>query len=142
MIGEICAYIKNHFAYASDRHIGDWTISSGTISPTLELPTDYIRIIGSRKNDGVWKVSELATKLKDEEFHGAIWIMSPPQEFLDLVTEIGKWLTDNAGAVNSPYNSESFGGYSYTKVSASNNDQNAASWQGHFAKRLNQWRKL
>ena len=40
----------------------------------------------------------------------------------------------------SPYQSESFGGYSYTKASASNGDQ--VDWKTVFRSRLNRWRKI
>ena len=86
MIGEICAEIKNYFTYEDDKHIGDWVISDGQISPVVNFPTEYIRIIGSRLNDGVHKVSDLVQNpLHDEEFHGAIWVMSPPADFITLV---------------------------------------------------------
>ena len=59
MIGEICAEIKNYFTYEEDKHIGDFVISNGQISSVVAFPTNYIRIIGSRLNDGVHKVSDL-----------------------------------------------------------------------------------
>ena len=138
MLSEICAEIKNYFTYESDKHIGDWVISEGAISPSIEIPTDYIRIIGSRLNDGVHKASEMA--LVDEEFHGAIWIMSPPSNFLYLVEDIKTWQSAN-GSVGSiamsPFASESFGEYSYSK-----NIETPTTWQEIFAKRLNAYRKV
>ena len=148
MIGEICAEIKNYFTYEEDRHLGDWVISDGTISPSLDLPTEYIRIIGSRLNDGVHKVSEL-DKLLDEEFNGAIWIMSPTADFLSLVAEIEAWQEKNGSidSVNmSPFQSESFGGYSYSKGSVGNSASGSGSsvptWQSTYASRLNQYRRI
>lgn len=148
MLGEICAEIRNYFTYETDRHIGDWVISNGTISPNLDFPTDYFRIVGSRLNNGVHKVSELETNpLKDEEFHGAIWIMSPPADFLQLVDEISEWQTKN-GAVDSnnmsPFQSESFGGYSFTKASGSSSSgaSSVPTWQSTYASRLNLYRRI
>lgn len=146
MVGEICAEIKNYFVYENDRHIGDWVILNGQISPALEIPTDYIRIVGSHLNDGVHKISEM--QLVDEEFHGAICIMSPPSVFLLLCEEIAQWQDKNGSAdsVNmSPFQSESFGGYSYSKGQNFSGDKAKSAvptWQSVFGNRLNQFRRI
>lgn len=144
MIGEICAEIKNYFVYKNDIHIGDWVISNGQISPILNLPTDYIRIVGSRLNDGVHKVSE--KNLVDESFHGGIWIMSPPKDFIALVKEIEDWQAINGkhdSAAMSPFQSESFGGYSYSKASGdSSNGSSSPTWQNAYATRLSGYRRI
>lgn len=148
MIGEICAEIKNYFVLEGDIHVGDWEISNGQISPSLDFPTEYIRIVGSRLNDGVYKVSELATKLNNETFHGGIWIMSPPAAFLALVNEIKEWQEVNGGVNStnmSPYTSESFGGYSYSKASGGNTDTGGTAvptWQAQYANRLKIYRRI
>ncbi len=145
MIGEICAEIKNYFVYKNDIHIGDWVISNGQISPILDLPTDYIRIVGSRLNEGVHKVSDLS--LVDESFHGGIWIMSPPADFIKLVGEIEDWQEKNGksdSAAMSPFQSESFGGYSYSKASgrSSSGSSIVPTWQSVYASRLNRYRRI
>lgn len=147
MLTEICAEIKNYFTYESDKHFGSWSIVNGLITPSFDIPTDYIRIVGSHKNDGVHKLSD--DDLVDEKtFMGAIWVMSPPKAFLDLAAEIAEWQAKN-GNVNSqamsPYNSESFGGYSYSKASSSSGNGNtngAANWIGAYNSRLNLYRKI
>lgn len=146
MIGEICAEIRNYFVKEGDIHIGDWSISNGTISPALDLPTSYFRIVGSRLNDGVHEV--LADDLVDEEFHGGIWVMSPPADFLKLVEEIAEWQRRN-GSVDSqsmsPYQSESFGGYSYSKATGGSNGSSGSAvptWQATYASRLNLYRRV
>ena len=142
MLTEICAEIKNYFSYGKDKHAGDFKIVEGTIVG-LDLPTEYFAIFGSHFNNGVHKVSDV--DLIDEEFHGAVWIMSPPAAFLALVNEIKAWQAAN-GAVDSsamsPFNSESFGGYSYTKsagYAAAANQSNG--WQGAYADRLKMYRR-
>ena len=145
MLGEICAEIKNYFVYKNDIHIGDWVISNGQISPILDLPTGYIRIVGSRLNDGVHKVSDL--NLVDESFHGGIWIMSPPADFISLVKEIEDWQAKNGkadSAAMSPFQSESFGGYSYSKASgrSSSGSSIVPTWQSVYASRLNRYRRI
>lgn len=149
MIGDICAEIKNYFTYEEDKHIDDYVISEGQISPILDFPTDYIRIVGSRLNDGVHKVSDFAKNpLKDEAFHGAIWIMSPTADFLALVDEISAWQAKNGGVDSnnmSPFTSESFGGYSYSKASGGNAESGGSSvptWQSAYASRLKQYRRI
>jgi hypothetical protein len=149
MIGEICAEIKNYFTYEEDKHINDYVISGGQISPVVAFPTDYIRIVGSRLNDGVHKVSDLVENpLNDESFHGAIWIMCPPDDFLSLVEEIEAWQEKNGGtdsAAMSPFQSESFGGYSYSKASGGNAESGGSSvptWASVYASRLNRFRRI
>ena len=149
MIGDICAEIKNYFTYEEDKHIDDYVISEGQISPILDFPTDYIRIVGSRLNDGVHKVSDFATNpLQDEAFHGAIWIMSPTADFLALVDEISAWQAKNGGVDSnnmSPFTSESFGGYSYSKASGGSAESGGSSvptWQSTYAARLKNYRRI
>lgn len=149
MLGEICASIKNYFTYRDDIHIGDWSITSGAISPALVIPTDYIRIVGSRLNDGVHKRNKQGGfDLTDEDFHGGIWIMSPPADFIALAEEIAAW-QDKNGAIDSaamsPFNSESFGGYSYSKSggnASGGSSSGGANWQSAFASRLNIYRRI
>ena len=147
MLTEICAEIKNYFTYENDKHIGDFSIIEGLIVPSFDIPTDYIRIVGSHLNDGVHKLSD-ADLVDEGEFHGAVWVMSPPKAFLDLAKEIEDWQAKN-GALDSPamspFNSESFGGYSYSKSggNASGGSSSAgASWQAAFATRLTMYRRI
>lgn len=147
MLTEICAEIKNYFTYENDKHIGDFSIIEGLIVPSFDIPTDYIRIVGSHLNDGVHKLSD-ADLVDEGEFHGSVWVMSPPKAFLELVKEIEDWQAKN-GALDSPamspFNSESFGGYAYSKSggNASGGSSSAgASWQAAFATRLTMYRRI
>ena len=149
MLTEICAEIKNYFSYECDRHIGDFSIVDGHIAPSFDIPTDYIRIVGSRKNDGVHKRGESGFNLVDEEkFHGAIWVMSPPADFLALADEIASWQEANGKADStamSPFQSESFGGYSYSKASGGSSESGTSSvptWQSQYASRLKIYRRI
>lgn len=140
MINEICLEIKNFFTKEEDKHIGDFSIVNGQLAPSLDIePTRLIRIVGSAYNDGVHYSNEL---LNDEEFHGGVWVMSPPPDFLNLCEEIEKW-QDKNGAVDSiamsPFNSESFGGYSYTKATSESN--NSTDWKTAYKSRLNIYRR-
>lgn len=147
MLNEICAEIKNYFTYESDRHVGDFAISGGVLSPSFDFPTNYFRILGSHNNDGIHKVSD--NDLVDEgTFHGSVWIMSPPVDFLALVSEIEAWQAKNGSAdsVNmSPLQSESFYGYGYTKASGGTGGAGSSSvptWQSTYASRLKRFRRI
>ena len=149
MLNEICAEIKNYFTFEGDIHIGDFAISDGVLSPSIDIPTNYIRIVGSHFNDGVHIRGEQGFGLTDEgQFHGAVWVMSPPADFLALVTEIEAWQEKNGAADSvamSPFQSESFGGYSYSKGSNYNSASGSSStptWQSTYGARLNRFRRI
>lgn len=82
-------------------------------------------------------------QLEDEAFTGAIWAMAVPHSVIALSEEIDEWNVKNADALSSPYASESFGGYSYTKASSgSSGSQANLSWIDAFKTKLNRWRKI
>lgn len=144
MLSDICASIRNYFTYDSDKHPGTYKVQGGVLVPSVEFLTDYYAIFGSRKNNGVHKTTDV---LKDEgEFKGSVWIMSVPDDFLALAEEIKAWQTKYGSLESeamSPFNSESFGGYSYSKGSGGNGTSgvSGASWQDVFSSRLNRWRR-
>ena len=138
MLTEICAEIRNYFEVPNGRHFGTFTISGGSIAPLDFLQEgQYFRIVGSVFNDGVYKYP--AESLTDEVFEGAVWAMAVPPTLIALAAEI-KGYNDSDAGKPSPFTSESFGGYAYTKAT----DANGApiGWQKAFASRLNKWRKL
>ena len=138
MLTELCAELRNYFEVPNGRHFGNFTISGGSIAPLDFLQEgQYFRIVGSVFNDGVYQYP--ATSLTDEVFEGAVWAMSLPPNFIALAAEIEAYNESDAGKA-SPYTSESFDGYAYTKAT----DANGApiGWQKAFASRLNKWRKL
>lgn len=132
MLYSVCRDLKNYFE--DEKVFGTFKIENGQLNFPL-LDNQYFRIVGSKFNDGIFKAP--TTDLTDEEFEGAVWTLSFPREFLDLVNEIQAWQSKYGDVdMMSPYQSESFGGYSYTKNTAS------SSWKSTFAKRLNVWRKI
>lgn len=138
MLTEICAEIRNYFLLPNGIHTGTFTISSGSIAPLNFLQDgQYFRIVGSTFNDGVYQYP--TAELTDESFSGAVWAMGLPPAFLALAAEIEAWQKKDA-AKPSPYTSESFGGYSYTR--ATNSKGMTATWQDAFASRLNKWRRI
>ena len=142
MIGVICQECKNYFIQPDvDIHVSNYEISGGSISPVPFLKNgQYYRIIGSALNDGVYKHGTDDLRLSDEEFYGSIWAMRVPKEFVSLVAEIEAWETANASALSGPYQSESFGGYTYSKGTSSSGG--AWTWRDQFKNRLNAYRRL
>ena len=144
MLTEICQELKNWFDL--ERHFGVFTIEDGELSLPFLMDGQYYRICGSVFNDGVHKYGE--DSLADEIFDGAVWAMAVPPAVIALDTDITAWQEKYGGAESgamSPFTSESFGGYSYSKGSRSGSggdEAGAGSWQSAFANRLNLWRKI
>lgn len=142
---ELCAHLRNWFVRSeADRHIGTFEIVDGKI----EFPADfrprlaegqYFRVIGSVFNDGVWQYPVSA--MVDEVFDGAVWAMAVPPDVVSLADEITAWETKYRDAAESPYKSESFGGYTYTKADSST-AEGGLSWATVFRGRMRPWRKL
>lgn len=138
ILTEICAELRNYFEVPNGRHFGKFEIIGGSITPSDFLQDgQYFRIVGSVFNDGVYQYP--ATSLTDEVFEGAVWAMALPPSLIALAAEIEEYNKSDAGKA-SPFTSESFGGYAYTKAT----DANGApiGWQKSFASRLNKYRKL
>lgn len=139
MMTELCQALRNWFDRDQEKWHGDFTIENGALvgfSDKLKAG-QYFRIIGSALNDGVYKFG--ASGLLDEVFTGSIWAMAVPPAVIALSSEIDAWKLKNADAISGPYQSESFGGYSYTmKTDASGN----VTWQNAFKSQMNYWRKI
>lgn len=173
MISEVCHEVKNWFEYDkifgrfkieggvlrfldySDRIPSDLGLQDG----------QYYRIVESVFNDGVWQYHtpteseeeqtepetseepEEIEELRDEEFLGGVWLMAVPRDFLKKVDEIIAWEKKYGGvdsAAQSPFSSESFGGYSYSKASGGSGSggSTAITWKNNFASDLDKWRKI
>lgn len=151
MITELCQELKNWFDRDQPKIYDTFEISGGRI--VTDTFTDkiqgnqYFRIIGSVFNDGVYKYTDELV-LTDETFDGAIWLMAIPKSFLALADKISVWEEKYGGvdsAAMSPFTSESFGGYSYSKGaggSSSTGSSSVPTWQSTFASDLSKWRKI
>lgn len=142
MLSELCKELNNWFCVK--KFFGTFTIEDGVlIVPELQNG-QYFRIVGSIFNDGVYEYPKQG--LKDETFNGAVWAMAVPVEVIALSTEIDEWQNKYAGVDSvamSPFQSESFGGYSYTKASGSSDNGNSAGdWKNTFKSQLDKWRKV
>ena len=141
MLTELCAELRNYFEVPNGRHFGTFTISGGSIAPLDFLQEgQYFRIIGSTFNDGVYQYP--ATSLTDEVFEGAVWSMAVPPAVIDLAAEIEDWNKKYGELVNSPYASESFGGYQYSKAFGAESSGGVVKWETVFRTQLNRYRKI
>lgn len=120
----------------------------------------WYRVQGSYLNDGLhlylteYPEGE-SSGLVDETFDGTISLLSVPKALVDLSDEISEWIGLNSQArkmvAANPYQSESFGGYTYSvrfKSSDITSSGNAklngwqSQWQIEFSKDLDPYRKL
>ena len=139
MLEQVLMHLKNWFLVPGGIHEGTYTIEDGGITLPFLENGQYFRICGSVFNDGLHQYP--ASDLKEETFDGTVWALAVPQAVIDLSTEIESWQTKNGDASVSPYQSESFGGYQYSKATDSASG-GAVTWQSAFRSRMNAWRKL
>lgn len=140
MIDSLCRECRNYFLGENARdniHVGRFNISGGQIAPSEFLKDgQYFRIVGSTLNDGVYRYP--VADLTDESFDGAVWAMNVPPSFIALSADIEKYMASDEGKP-SPYASESFGGYSYTRATGKNGLPLA--WQNVFSREINAYRR-
>lgn len=143
---ELCQELRNWFIM--ERHRGRYQIVGGTLTADFLQDGQYYRIIGSIFNDGVHIYGSPAELLRDETFDGEVWGMAVPPAVIELADRIKEWRDKYMSSDSpflSPYSSESFGGYSYTKgsnLSSVTSGNSATGWKATFASELNKWRKI
>ncbi len=140
ILSELCQELKNWFCDDADIHFGTYKIENGALSLPFLLQGQHFRIVGSVLNDGVYEYSN-SLRLNDETFTGAIWAMRIPQSVVELASKIDEWIKKNGTAVYSPYQSESWGGYSYS-LKSGGTESGSLDWRTVFGGSLNRWRKL
>ena len=139
MLEQILDFIHNYFE--TEIYRGKFKIENGALVTNALISGQYFKIKGSLLNDGIYQYP--AEDLVDEEFEGEIWSMAVPKTVLELAAEIDDWQKEYGDKLNSPYQSESFGGYSYSKAGGTDSNGNSlTSWQGVFGTRLNAYRKI
>lgn len=132
MLEMVLAYLKNWFT--QNILEDEYVITNGNLTFDKAQENQYVRIVGSVFNDGVYQCnSNGLTGLVDETFIGEIWLLAIPSSLLQLVSKIEDWNDKNA---HKEFQSESFGGYSYSRPSDSGD------WEKEFGKELKRWRKL
>lgn len=157
-LAELCKELNNYFNCDKYRDgiPGKYVIDHGILDLS-ELITkgalqdgQFFRLSGSVFNDDVYQFStSTPNDMTDETFEGILWPMSVPREVTSLLSDINLWIskygTDD-GHASSPFQSESFGGYSYSKgagnSSSTGDNADVGTWQNAFRSRLNKWRKM
>lgn len=140
MLEELLRTLNNWFE--RDSLVGDFKVVGGAllVPEGFLKEGQYLRVIGSTFNDGLscWPVHDMV----DEEFAGEVRALAVPPAVVALSEQIDKWRADNQKALDAPYASESFGGYSYSKEGSVSSQNGSTGWRAHFRDQLNQWRKL
>lgn len=113
MLEQVLTYLKNWFL--TDVYEGTFTIQDGSITLPFLQNGQYFRIMGSVFNDGLYQYP--SDSLVDEEFSGTVWALAVPKAVIQTAEEMTAWEAKNGAAASGPYQSESFGGYSYSKAS-------------------------
>lgn len=149
MLTSVLEHIHNYFIKSNSP--GTYSLTGGGIPLTFAEGQRFL-ISGSVLNDGVYTYHAAGIKndddkagagLSEETFTGVICGLAVPPQVIALSAEIAEWVATYGNVVNSPYTSESFGGYSYTRASSTTaGGSGAAGWQEVFAGRLNRWRKV
>ena len=139
MLEQVLMNIRRWFPVDGGIYSGTFTIKDGGITLPFLANGQYFRICGSVFNDGLHQYNVL--DLTDETFTGTIWALAIPKSVIELADEIQKWQEKNGEASVSPYQSESFGGYSYSK-STDAETGGAVTWQSAFKQQLSAWRKI
>lgn len=145
ILEQVLYHLHNWFGRASISATG-CTIADGALPASIAssmVEGVWYRIEGSLLNDGLHK--HPADDLQDETFDGTITMLAIPKALLLVVEDIGAWQTANGDAVDGPYASESFGGYSYTLRSDGSSGAGGgglSGWRLAFRDRLNPWRKI
>lgn len=137
MLEEVLMHLNNWFVL--ETYAGTYTVQDGSIALPFLQDGQYYRICGSVFNDGLHQYKS-ESGLTDETWDGVIWVLAVPRAVIDLASDIQTWQEKNVQVVQSPYQSESFGGYSYSKASGA--DGSAVTWQSVFRPQLNPYRKI
>lgn len=150
MLTSLCLYLKNWFNYGQPVYRGQFKVENGVLvyDGTMEIQTNqYYRLMGSVFNDGVHQYGSTESLTNESTFNGTVWLMAVPKEVIDLSDRIDAW-QEKYGSVDSeamsPFQSESFGGYSYSKGSTSNSNTGASvpTWESTFGAELRRYKKI
>jgi len=154
MLEQVLAYLNNWFVRYS--YTGNVTVSAdgAVLAPSeaaaILQPGRWYRILGSDFHDGVYQVPEEQSEKEEPEekeeaeaeepeeeqgetFYCTLWALDVPAGLLNIITEMEAWQAKYGDVVSGPYQSESFGGYSYSKAGASSSGSGTATVWTQFA---------
>lgn len=139
MLEQVLRHIHNRFE--REVLVGTFEVSSGTFAVERAQDGQYLWIEGSVFNDGLHQYP--LSGLTDETFDGRVVLLAVPRAVQDVADRAAVWTEENTEALDSPYQSESFGGYTYTKASGYSSDGTSLSgWQAKYRSDLDPWRKI
>jgi len=142
MMREVCNFFIRRDGI--QRYEGEVTIHDQELS--IEIPSPYVIIRGSHRNDGLYAVEE-GRRLHpiifeegdvhpvDEVFVGRVWFSYPPQDFIALCREVSSFET--AETAHTGVVSESFGSSSRSYAQGSNG---RITWQEQYGGALRSYR--
>lgn len=142
MIYDVMNEINNHFICGVDGGVYEITTDSikGTFNDTY-LAGMYIMINNSYLNDGVYKITEVASgkvtvdatlNAENTGKNMTVYALNPPSSFIDLVTDIEGYTEQGIGIA-----SESIDDYS---ISYGNNG--GGEWENTYRSKLNRYRNI
>lgn len=151
MLEQVMRHVRNYFI--RKHSVGNFSIRDGMLFPhDFLLDGQRFYLTGSFLNDGVYTYhpdgiknddDDVEVGLQDEDFSGVVYALAVPPTFIALVQQIEEWVGKFGAVSSSPYQSESFNGYSYSKASGyGNSGGDGSTWQSIFKSQLNQWRKV
>lgn len=154
MLEQVLTYLNNWFVRYT--YTGDVTVSEdGAVLAPSEAadvlqPGRWYRILDSDFYDGVYQVPEEQSEKEEPEeeaeepeeeeqsetFSCTLWALGVPAGLLNIITEMEAWQAKYGDVVSGPYQSESFGGYSYSKAGASSSGSGTATVWAQFTDTL------
>lgn len=135
MLEQVLRYLNNWFIVPGGVHTGTFTIEDGGIALPFLVEGQYYRVLGSMFNDGLHQYGE--NDLTGETFDGSIWALAVPHAVVTLADEMAEWEAKNAAGI---YQSESFGGYSYSLATGANGG--AVTVFDRYADKLSPYKKM
>lgn len=149
MIAQIMAYCKNHFWRNRERN--NFTIVTdgieGTFSNTY-LVGQYVHIVGSYINDGVYKITAVSSSkltldatllAEDTDDLITLYGCAVPADFLTIVSDIETWVSSNGG--KDGIASESIDSYSISFGTAADGST-GNNWKSAFSGRLGPYKQV
>jgi len=147
MLEQVLTYLNNWFVRYT--YTGNVTVSEdgAVLAPseaaTVLQPGRWYRILDSDFHDGVYQVPEEQSEKEEPEeeeqsetFSCTLWALGVPTGLMSTVAEMEAWQAKYGDVVSGPYQSESFGGYSYSKAGASSSSGGTATVWTQFADTL------
>ncbi len=134
----------NHY-FEAERWPGDFTVSGGTLSgadgtplSAMALPGQYVAILGTAGQDGVYQLTaDGGVPLDDQTFSGQVVRLAPPRAFLDLCADIAAYGEANP---DTTVVAERFGAYSVSRATRRNGA--VTTWREVFSSRLTPYRRM